>query len=93
LAVAVIVAVAFDVTATVVIVKVAVVAPASTVTAAGTVAAALLDVRLTESPPVGAALDRVTVAVELVPPTSEVGLSARPVTVGAFTLKFELTVV
>jgi len=60
-------------TVTVVTVKVAVVAPAATVTLAGTVAAAvlLLD-KPTDRPPVGAALPRVTVPVDEVPPITEV---------------------
>ena len=52
---AVIVADAFADTATVVIVNVALVAPSATVTLAGTDAAALLDARLTTTPPAGAA--------------------------------------
>jgi hypothetical protein len=55
LLVAVIVADAFADTATVVIVKVAFVAPSATVTLAGSVAAALLLARLTTTPPAGAA--------------------------------------
>ena len=52
---AVIVADAFADTAVVVIVNVALVAPSATVTLAGSVAAALLDARLTTTPPAGAA--------------------------------------
>lgn len=52
---AVMVAEAFAETAIVVIVNVALVAPSATVTLAGTVAAALLDARLTTTPPAGAA--------------------------------------
>jgi microcystin-dependent protein len=52
---AVIVADAFAETATVVIVNVALVAPSATVTLAGSDAAALLDARLTTTPPAGAA--------------------------------------
>ena len=59
----------------VVTVKVAEVAPASTVTLAGTVAAAvLLLLSETETPPVGAAVTNRTVPVELLPPTRLVGL-------------------
>ncbi len=59
----------------VVTVKVAVVAPARTVTEVGTVASeVLLEVRLTTLPPVGAATLRVTVPVEVVPPRTVVGL-------------------
>ena len=49
-------------TGTVVAVKVAVVAPAATVTVGGTVAAGLLLVRVTTAPPTGAGPLRVTVS-------------------------------
>ena len=65
-------AVATDVVPTV---KVAVVAPAGTVTFAGTVAYAAFDVSPTTTPPSGATLLSVTVPVEELPPTTEVGLS------------------
>ena len=60
----------------VVMVTVAVFAPAATVTDAGTVAAAVvaLDI-VTTTPPAGAATERVTVATELVPPLTDVGFS------------------
>ena len=74
-------------TALVVTVKVAVVAPAATVTLAGTVAAALLLDKLTVSPPVGAALPKVTVPVDEVPPVTEVGFSVTDETVGGFTVR------
>jgi len=61
------------VTAVVVTVKVAVVAPAPMVTDAGTVAFALLDDSLMTEPPVGAGTERVTVPVEGVPPRTVVG--------------------
>ena len=54
-------------------VKVAVFAPAATVTVAGTVALAELEVSATTDPPVGAAELRVTVAVEVKPPVTLVG--------------------
>jgi len=54
-------------------VKVAVVAPAETVTLAGTVAFGLLDERLMTEPPAGAAVKRVTVPVADAPPTTDVG--------------------
>jgi hypothetical protein len=74
LKVAVIVTGVFVATPTVVAVKVAVVAPAATVTDAGTWATAvLLEVRVTAAPPVGAGPLRVTVPVEDMPPTTEVG--------------------
>lgn len=65
-------------TALVVIVNVAVVAPAATVTEPGTVALELLELRLTVEPPVGAAAYRVMVPVDEVPPCTEAGLMARP---------------
>ena len=64
------------VTAEVVTVKVAVDVPAATVTLAGTAATdgfALL--RLTSAPPLGAALVNVIVPFEVLPPTTEVGLT------------------
>jgi hypothetical protein len=57
--------------------KVAEVAPAATVTEAGTESAALLSERVTTAPPAGAALLRVTVQVEEAPEVSEVGLQER----------------
>jgi hypothetical protein len=67
--------------------NVALVAPAATVTLAGTVAAAVLLLEsVTSAPPDGAALDSVTVPVEVLPPVTLVGLSARsssPATGGA----------
>jgi len=73
-------------TGVVVTVKVAVVAPAATVTLAGTVAAALLLDKLTDRPPVGAALPKVTVPVEEVPPVTAVGFTATDETAGGFTV-------
>ena len=55
-------------------VKVAVVAPAATATEAGTVSRPLLLDRVIVAPPDGAAEDRVTVHVELLPVASAVGL-------------------
>lgn len=66
--------------------KVAVVAPAATVTVAGTVAAeGLLEVNTTGIPPVGAALPSVTVPVEGAPPGTDVGFSETAVTTGGST--------
>ena len=61
----------------VVIVKVAEVAPAATVTLAGTVARVLLLVSAIVAPPAGAALLSFTVPVEGDPPTTVVGLRVR----------------
>ena len=74
--VAVMTEVAVEATPRVVTVKVADVLPAATVTLAGTVAAAvLLLLSVTETPPAGAAAFSRTVPVELLPPTTLVGLS------------------
>jgi hypothetical protein len=54
-------------------VKVAVVAPAATVTEAGVVKAALLSESVTTEPPAGAARDKVTVQVELEPEATLAG--------------------
>jgi hypothetical protein len=70
------------VTEEVVAVKVALVAPAATVTLAGTCTAALLLDRLTAAPPLGAAPLKVTVPVEEIPPVTAVGLKLSALTVG-----------
>jgi hypothetical protein len=58
-------------------VNVALLAPAGTVTLAGTVAAAVLSlIRETVAPPVGACPLRVTVPIEEDPPITLIGLSA-----------------
>lgn len=62
------------VTAVVVTVKVALLAPAGTMTLAGAVAAAELSESDTVAPPLGAAALKVTVPVEEVPPTTLLGL-------------------
>ena len=77
-------------TATVVTVNVVDVEPAGTVTEAGTVAAAALDVSVTTFPPVGAGPLSVTVAVEDVPPVTVVGLRANALTVGAATVSLQV---
>jgi len=64
--------------------NVAVVAPARTVTVAGTVpTAVLLEERATTKPPVGAALESVTVPTDGVPPVTLVGMKARLLRTGA----------
>ena len=76
------------VTPVVVIEKVEVVALAATVTLAGTCAAVLSLLRLTEIPPFGAAEVRVTVPCELVPPTTLVGFSVNElILIGGRTVK------
>jgi hypothetical protein len=77
--VAVIVADAFAATAVVVTVNVAIVAPAATVTLAGTVADALLDASVTTKPPAGAAADNVTVPMLDAPPATDVGFNVTDV--------------
>jgi len=72
------VAVTFDVTAVVVTVKVALVAPSLTVTLAGTLADELLSERATNAPPAGAALVNVTVPVEEFPPVTLEGFRVTP---------------
>jgi hypothetical protein len=77
-----------NVTVLVVTVKVAVVAPAATVTLEGTVATlVLLLLRVTTAPPVGAGPLMVTVPVEGLPPFTVVGLSVRVDTLGVFTVR------
>jgi hypothetical protein len=81
--------VALAATGVVVTVNVALVAPAATVTFAGTCAAAvLLLVSVTTAPPVGAAPFKVTVPVEEVPPVTLVGLSETLEGSGALTVRF-----
>ena len=63
-----------EVTAVVVTVNVAVVLPAETIAVAATTAAALLLDKATAMPPLGAALVKVTVPVEGVPPATLAGL-------------------
>ena len=63
-------------------VKFALVAPAGTVTLAGTVVAAEFSESDTAAPPAGAAALNVTVPVEELPPTTLVGLSETPESVG-----------
>ena len=82
----VIVDVAWEVTVCVVMVNVRLVAPAATVTDAGTVATAVLLLDSdTTLPPDGAAADNVTVPVDDVPPLTLVGLSDSDDSVGPLT--------
>jgi hypothetical protein len=88
------VAVVFADTTLVVTAKIAVVAFAATVTLAGTCAAAVLLLeRLTTTPPLGAGLLSVTVAVDDVPPRTGFGFSESEVTAAtAVMVRFEDTV-
>ena len=74
-------------TALVVTGNVTLIAPAATVTLAGTVAAAVspLDI-VTVAPPVGAALLRVTVPVEELPPVTVAGFTLSPDNAGGLTV-------
>lgn len=74
-------------TAEVVAVKVAEVAPAATVTEAGSAAALELSLRVTAAPPVGAGPFSVTVPVELLPPTTVVGLKLNAEITGGTTVR------
>lgn len=65
------------VTEVVVTVKLALVAPAGTVTLAGTVAAVELSESITSTPPLGAALVNITVPCDVAPPVKLLGFSAR----------------
>jgi hypothetical protein len=73
------------------IVNVAALAPAETVTWAGTVALELLDDRITEAPPGPAGPFSVTVPTELFPPLTEGGASTRLVRVAALTVRVDVT--
>ena len=86
LLVALSVAMAFVAMGVVVTGKVAVVAPATTVTLAGTDAAARLDANSTTRPPVGAGPDNVTVPVDDAPPRTDVGDTVTLAATGATTV-------
>ena len=73
-------------TALVFTVKVALVAPARTVTLAGTVAAVLLLESVTWAPPAGAGPFSVTVPVEEVPPVTLAGLRVNDEGIGDITV-------
>jgi hypothetical protein len=80
-------------TGVVVTVNVAEVAPAATVTLAGTCAAAVLLLEsMTTAPADGAGPFKVTVPVEAVPPITEVGLSLTELRVVAVTVKVAVLV-
>ena len=81
------------VTALVVTVNVAVVAPAATVTLAGVLEDELSSDNVTTAPPAGAALLRVTVPVEELPPFTLVGLMARLESTGALIVRVAVCVV
>lgn len=83
----------FAATGKVVTVNVAVVAPAATVTLAGTVATAvLLLVSATTAPPAGAAPFNVTVACEVPPPRTELALTLTELSVPAVTVRLSVLV-
>jgi hypothetical protein len=72
--------------------KVALVAPAGTVTVAGTVPTEVgLEDNVTGKPPVGAGPERVTVPTEAVPPITEVGFIVSPVRAGAVMVSVPFT--
>ena len=80
-----------DATPRVVMVNVALLEPAVTMTLAGTWAAAvLLLCKVTVAPPAGAAPFNVTVPVELFPPTTDVGFLVNVDNVGALTVSVVL---
>lgn len=74
-------------TETVVTVNEAVFAPAGTRTEAGIEASVLVLVSMTETPPAGAAVPKVTVPFEVFPPTSDAGLSESADTTGGLIVK------
>jgi hypothetical protein len=75
-------------TTLVVIVNVALVAPAGMVTLEGTCAIeTLLENRFTRAPPVGATPFSVTVPLELFPPTTVLGVLVKPDRVAAYTFR------
>jgi hypothetical protein len=73
----------FTATVPAVAAKLPVIAPAGRVTDVGVVNAVLFSKIVTAAPPIGAAPEIVTVHVELVPDTTEVGVQLKPVTVAA----------
>jgi hypothetical protein len=79
-------------TAVVLTEKVAVVAPAATVTLPATVAAALSLDSVTEAPPAGAGLLSVTVPVEEFPPKTVVGFNETDETAGGLIVRVAVCV-
>jgi hypothetical protein len=82
-----------EATAVVLTVNEALVPPCGTVTEAGTVAAALLLLKLTTAPPAGACPPSVTVAVDGLPPVTVAGLTLRVPAVGGVTVRVAGSVV
>src|SRR3954453_2813145 len=81
------------VTGCVVMAKLAVVAPAATVTDAGTAPAALLLARVTTAPPAGATVASVTVPVLPIPPRTAVGFSVNVFSAaGGLTIRVDVLV-
>jgi len=85
--IAVIIAVACPAMGTVEMLNVAIVLPPATTTEAGSVATLLLLARLTAMPPTGAAVARVMVPMELLPPNRDVGLKLNDCNTGGLTVK------
>ena len=85
--VALMVAIELAATGIVVMLNVAVVEPAATVTVVGTVALSVFELRETEIPLVGAGPAKVTMPTEIAPPITGVGATLRPVTVGGVTVR------
>lgn len=85
--IAVIVAEVEDPTPIVLTLKVAVRLPVATVTLAGTCAAELLSERVTTIPGAGAGPFNVTVPVDELPPTTEVGLKPTELSIGGTIVK------
>lgn len=87
----VIVAVMVAETAVVVIVKIAAVEPAGTETDAGTMALPLFELRVTETPPAGAAPLSVTVPAAEAPPVTTIGEVVKLDSEGGLTVKVDET--
>ena len=92
LSVARIAALTFAATACVVTVRAAFTAPAGMVTFAGTVASAIDELRSTTTPPTGAGASMVMVAVDVLPPATDVGERVTEIGVGPRTVNDVVTV-